>query len=142
MKSHTAGKTLETSLVCGSKNTLFNLNEALAVNPVKLRNGYKAYVLKNLVMKLYHRTSKSHNLKPGDILLPPIFTQNQRELRSNHLDVVFATCSLVSARKYSKIIPDPVIFEVMFEEQDFQVQRGTEFIGSKARIVREVQVVE
>lgn len=72
-------------------------------------------------MKFYHCTSKDLNLRVGDVLLPPCITKNLREAqRKKNLDVVFATNSIYSAKKYAKKIQNPIIFEVNF---------GTNFIG-------------
>lgn len=89
-------------------------------------------------MKYYHVTSRVFNLKPGDYLLPAIESRNLREQRSNNLDVVFLTYSLASVRKYVKIIPDPVVFEVEFNSSNFIVKRYTEVLVSKAKIKAEI----
>lgn len=89
-------------------------------------------------MKFYHCTSKDLNLRVGDILLAPCVTKNLRETqRKKNLDVVFATCSLHSARKYAKEIQNPIIFEVDFGKVFIGFTHiGNEAIGYRAVIVR------
>lgn len=88
-------------------------------------------------MKFYHCTSKNLNLRVSDVLLPPCITKNLREAqRKKNLDVVFATNSLHSARKYAKKIQNPVIFEVDFGDDLIgRTHIGNEVIGYRATIV-------
>lgn len=87
-------------------------------------------------MKFFHCTSKDLNLRKGDILLPPCITKNLREQRKKNLDVVFATNSFYSAKRYAKKIQNPIIFKVDFGEDFIGFTHiSNEVIGYKAIIV-------
>lgn len=92
---------------------------------------------------LYHCTSKSNGLNPGDWILPPAFTKNLREhWRRKDLDVVFLTDSLHSAKRYAKKITDPVIFEVRVTGKDWigRTHIHNEFRAHKAKIIHAIDI--
>lgn len=85
----------------------------------------------------YHGTSDA--LAIHDWILPPIFTENQREdWRKKDRDKVFFTDSILSAKKFArkacvKYGGQPVIYEVKPVGQWYGTIH-TEYIADKARI--------
>lgn len=89
----------------------------------------------------YHGTSDVFNIKK--VILPPIQTNNLREdWRKNHLDKVFFTTSLLSAKMYAKKAckkygGNPIIYLVKPIGQYFN-RIDCEYIADKAIIMGQV----
>lgn len=91
-------------------------------------------------MIYYHGTSTNLNLYIGDLLLPPIITQNLREdWRKKLTNKVFFTSSLMSAERYAKKASikfggEPVVY-IVKPIGDIWNPNISEYVADKAKII-------
>lgn len=89
--------------------------------------------------KFYHGTTDALHIR--NWILPPIFTENQREdWRKKYRDKIFFTDSLLSARKFArkacmKYGGQPIVYEI--RPVGFWCGTiHTEYIADKARVIK------
>lgn len=91
-------------------------------------------------MTFYHGTSTNIGLHIGDLILPPIMTQNLREdWRKKLINKVFFTTSLMSAERYAKKASERFggesIVYIVKPIGDVWNPNTNEYVADKAKIV-------
>lgn len=94
---------------------------------------------KGLAVPIYGYHATTVDLQIGDVLLPPVLTDNLRETwRKDYLDVVFYTISAHSVRKYAKKIGTQTVYLVKAKNPHRRM--GVEYICDEAEIIGKVNV--